>query len=704
MNRIRQFLLFFVHLPKHLVRGILHAPKNLKIFFRDWVWQITTFSLLLLVYVIQQFSMAISRWRFFPSPLKFLLNKIVHVLLLIVTVLQGNKERTINRINLIDMALRNMWFKKSRAIVTVGGMAVGIGAIVFLVSLGYGINKLVIDRVARLEEMQQADVVPQPGSQVKINDASIARIKELPDVAQALPMIAVVAKVNYQNSSTDLAVYGVTTEYLRQTAIQPIYGKIFESDSFATLPLDQSEQEGDVAGISTDLTDSVATPQTDTEQLRVQFSIHQDQWLKVRSAPSVDAPLLGFTKRDFGLQEGLISIGGPYRDPTGKSETVTRSDGEPAGEWIESTFLLYKAVDCQEKDCEQYEPILDEFGNSVKKYGYVARIHMNVTPKPVAPVLGITEDGQANSAVWLNGDVLAASDEALFVEDGEWVEIASEAGVLQADTTKKIELSDSALRQAVVNTSMLKVLGISNEEAVGKKFTAAYQVVGNLLDTDERLESTPTEYTILGVIPEESAPFFYVPFIDLRSLGVLNFSQAKIVSSDKNSLAKVRQQVESLGFSTSSVADTVEQIDRLFATIRTLLALLGMVALSVAALGMFNTLTVSLLERTREVGLMKAMGMKSQEVRELFLTESMIMGFFGGLLGILLGYIAGKLAGLGLSIFSLSQGQGFINISHIPFSFIVVVFLLSLIVGIFTGIYPALRATKISALDALRYE
>ena len=69
-------------------------------------------------------------------------------------------------------------------------------------------------------------------------------------------------------------------------------------------------------------------------------------------------------------------------------------------------------------------------------------------------------------------------------------------------------------------------------------------------------------------------------------------------------------QVEALGFSTRSVADTVKQIDRLFATARVLLAVLGFVALSIAALGMFNTLTVSLLERTREVGLMKAMGMR----------------------------------------------------------------------------------------------
>lgn len=101
------------------------------------------------------------------------------------------------------------------------------------------------------------------------------------------------------------------------------------------------------------------------------------------------------------------------------------------------------------------------------------------------------------------------------------------------------------------------------------------------------------------------------------------------------------------------VADTVSQTNSLFATAHTILALLGMVALGIAALGMFNTLTVSLLERAREVGLMKAMGMKSSEEKELFLTESMIMGLFGGVLGLLLGFLGGKLVSSLLSLFAV---------------------------------------------------
>ncbi|OGG12731.1 hypothetical protein A2875_02265 [Candidatus Gottesmanbacteria bacterium RIFCSPHIGHO2_01_FULL_46_14] len=242
-------------------------------------------------------------------------------------------------------------------------------------------------------------------------------------------------------------------------------------------------------------------------------------------------------------------------------------------------------------------------------------------------------------------------------------------------------------------------------EALGKKFMTSFVVVGDLLsDPTANIESSQAEYTIIGVIPEEKTPFFYVPFLDLRSLGIANYSQAKVVVKDQNALDKTRRQIESMGYMTRSVADTVAQINSLFATARTVLMLLGMVALSVAALGMFNTLTVSLLERTREVGLMKAMGMKSSEVQELFLTESMIMGFFGGILGIMLGGVLGILVSIMLSFFAIIRGVGIVNISYIPLPFILVIIFLSLLVGLVTGIYPARRATKISALNALRYE
>jgi len=119
---------------------------------------------------------------------------------------------------------------------------------------------------------------------------------------------------------------------------------------------------------------------------------------------------------------------------------------------------------------------------------------------------------------------------------------------------------------------------------------------------------------------------------------------------------------------------------------------------------MFNTLTVSLLERTREIGLLKAMGMRSNEIRDSFLAESMLMGSMGGIFGIGLGFIFGKILEAILSFIAISNGAEWLNIIEIPLFFSLLIILLSFLVGVLTGLYPARRATGISALNALRYE
>ena len=101
---------------------------------------------------------------------------------------------------------------------------------------------------------------------------------------------------------------------------------------------------------------------------------------------------------------------------------------------------------------------------------------------------------------------------------------------------------------------------------------------------------------------------------------------------------------------------------------------------------------------------MKAMGMRSVEVKELFLAEAMIMGLLGGVFGVLAGWGMGKLLGLLLSTVSVAKGVGMIDISYIPWQFVVFVMTLSFVVGVATGVYPARRARRISALNALRYE
>ncbi len=616
--------------------------------------------------------------------------------------LEARRRQSISRIDLIELTLKNMAAKRTRTLVTIGGMTIGIAAIVFLVSLGYGLQDLVINRVARLEEMRQADISPQPGGKVKIDDKTLADLKNLSHVQMTLPLIAVVGRVSYHNAVSDMAVYGVTSNYLTQSAIRPVEGKIFNSNEIVSAV----PTGGQVAGAETEASPVASIGATIQP---VTFHIAPSAWIRVRSSPSSAASILGYTKRTEGESSGTEVWGASYIDDNNRGKMGFDENGKPMGRWIQAPVLLWKEQVCDSKtsgDCEggKYVVLRDSSGAQIQKKGYFAEINVsltgvNITESP--SVLGVSTDNtSSNSAQNTTPSVTRTSGGSL-----QFVEIASEAGIIKPPETKTVAISGSALKQAVVNRAMLKVLGITESEAVGKTFSVTYVVVGDTAGlSNEKIESEPATYTIIGVVPTGETPLFYVPFMDLRSLGIMDYSQVKVVVAQAQDLDHIRRQIEAMGYITRSVADTVAQINSLFGTARILLALLGLVALAVAALGMFNTLTVSLLERTREVGLMKAMGMKSSEVQELFLTESMIFGFCGGLLGIIIGFLVGKVAGIILSAFAVFKGVGFVDVSSIPLPFAILVIFLSLLVGVTTGIYPAKRATKISALNALRYE
>jgi ABC-type antimicrobial peptide transport system permease subunit len=259
--------------------------------------------------------------------------------------------------------------------------------------------------------------------------------------------------------------------------------------------------------------------------------------------------------------------------------------------------------------------------------------------------------------------------------------------------------------EAIISTALLKLLDIPETKAKGSEFKISFIIIRSLMPSIQgRILTEEVVYRVIGVVNDEDNQFIYIPINDINDLGVSNYSQAKLVLSDATIMPDVRKKVESMGFKTSSTVDTIAQIQTFFNGLRVILGILGFIALAVASLGMFNTLTVSLLERTREIGGMKTMGMVSGEIQELFLAEAMIMGLGGGIGGILLGFLVGKMLSNVVSIFAITQGVGYLELTYIPFSLILFIILSSFIIGLVTGLYPSYRAKKISALNALRYE
>ena len=258
----------------------------------------------------------------------------------------------------------------------------------------------------------------------------------------------------------------------------------------------------------------------------------------------------------------------------------------------------------------------------------------------------------------------------------------------------------------VVNSAYLKFLGTGEPDSyLGAKATFDIIIPKELTGSDAKVV-TGNEFQIVGVIADGNSPAVYANYQDLTTIGAKNYSQIKVESSteDKVKIDTIRKQIENLGLKTQYVGDTVSQIEQIFQVFKIILGSFGLIALVVAALGMFNTLTISLLERTKEVALLKILGMRNRDISAVFLTEAMSIGIFGGVVGVVSGYLLGLLANSMFNYFAMKAGGESVSVFYFPLWFVLSIWAFAVVLGIVTGIYPARRATKIKALDVLRYE
>jgi putative ABC transport system permease protein len=126
--------------------------------------------------------------------------------------------------------------------------------------------------------------------------------------------------------------------------------------------------------------------------------------------------------------------------------------------------------------------------------------------------------------------------------------------------------------------------------------------------------------------------------------------------------------------------------------------------MSISAMGMLNTLSISLLQRTKEVGILKALGTKRADIFKMFIFEAFLISFFGGAIGLLFGYGAARGINYGVNILAGKHGVAPSLFVEVPSIFVTSVVAFIFFLGLITGLFPAMRASKIHALEALRYE
>jgi putative ABC transport system permease protein len=262
--------------------------------------------------------------------------------------------------------------------------------------------------------------------------------------------------------------------------------------------------------------------------------------------------------------------------------------------------------------------------------------------------------------------------------------------------------SESDNDRVVLSSAVVKLFGLKPEEVLGKY--VSFKVLIQAEDGKTQELPLNKSYRIKGVIEDETSIFAYIPLSELsKQVQISSYERARVKIASREFLDPAEKEFVGRGFLVNSLSKTVEQANKIFKGIQIMLAIFGGIALIVSAIGMFNTMTVTLLERTKEVGIMRTIGASSMIIEILFLSEAVLMGFFGGLSGVVIGVGGGVSVNVALGFLAKKMGGQAVNLFEFPWAFLAFMIIFSAIMGALTGFFPARRASKLNPLDAIRY-
>jgi putative ABC transport system permease protein len=263
----------------------------------------------------------------------------------------------------------------------------------------------------------------------------------------------------------------------------------------------------------------------------------------------------------------------------------------------------------------------------------------------------------------------------------------------------------SDVNQAFVNVSYAKAVGIDKTaEIVGKKLSLSFPLPKkSKTNKDDSETKAKLEVNVLGVLETGSGAEVYVPSQIFENAGYVSANQLKVLVDSKANVPKVQSSVETLGLVTNSPLNTLEQINQVFVFLNLLFLAFGGIGLIIAVLGMFNTLTISLLERTKEIGLMITLGARRKDVRRLFMVEAVGLSLIGGICGMGVSYLGSRIIDFVLSGFARGRGvqESFTIFAFKP-TLIMAVLIFSALLGLIVVYLPAKRAADTNPINALK--
>lgn len=187
------------------------------------------------------------------------------------------------------------------------------------------------------------------------------------------------------------------------------------------------------------------------------------------------------------------------------------------------------------------------------------------------------------------------------------------------------------------------------------------------------------------------------------------FQEGLVKVDSREAVKEVQDGIKAMGLNTFSMLEILDSMNQVFVIMQAILGGVGAIALLVAAIGIANTMTMAIFERTKEIGIMKALGATNNDVLRIFLTEAGTIGLMGGLIGVLSGWSMGKLIDFFIRQWALQQQAGapspdqpVVHYVISPLWLLAFSLVFATLIGLISGAYPALRAASMKPLKALR--
>lgn len=284
------------------------------------------------------------------------------------------------------------------------------------------------------------------------------------------------------------------------------------------------------------------------------------------------------------------------------------------------------------------------------------------------------------------------------------------------------EVLDNQSDGVVATTFFLRRLGIVEgpyDRWIGKKMRLTIPIrvapTGILYTT---VESKEIQCVVVGIVDIglgnsdlfvnfDTATAFLTESAEMSKddfLRKIGYYAAIVRVNDASNTENVATIIEKLGLISQTPKDYIKLINNMFKTVQLSLSAFGFVSLIVAGLGIANTMIMAIYERTKEIGIMKAIGASRWTIRTLLLTEAGLIGLFGGLVGVLLGYGATRVGSAVILKILHDQGIFMNRLFFYPLWLGISATVFSCLIGVLAGVYPAQKAASLDPVEAMRYE